>query len=297
MSAIDRLVLGTVALGLPYGVALQGDSRQLADQNEVGALIEQAVAAGITNFDTAPSYGLAEERLGRFLPADHGSVWTKLSNLPVDGGLAQAAERSLVQSLSRLNRDRIDCLQWHNWQATLAESTAFRSLWSELRADPRIASLGASTYGVDDALAAVRSGLFEQVQIEWNLLNQGVLDAVAEEAANLAVTLALRSVFLQGVLTEKGGFLPSALAGLAAPRARAAALAARFGLTLNALALRAALDHPARPRVLIGPDRPQQLAEILTHTALSPIPADVLAELRQLDLAENPLTDPRTWRF
>jgi aryl-alcohol dehydrogenase-like predicted oxidoreductase len=297
MSAVERLVLGSVALGLPYGIAAPAEKRRTAPEEEVRAIVEDAVAAGVAAFDTAPSYGLAESRLGRLLSRQNGAVWTKLSNLPTDDSLVQAAEQSLARSLAHLNRPRIDCLQWHNWRAELAESPEFRALWSGLRDDPRIGSLGASTYGVGDALAAVRSGLFEQIQIEWNLFNQGVLDAVAGEAAQRGVRLAVRSVFLQGVLTARGATLPPALAGLAEPRRGAERLAAEWGLALNGLALRAALDHPARPLVLIGPDRLWQLREMLQHAGLAPLPAQVFDELRRLDLAGDPLTDPRTWRF
>lgn len=297
MTVADRLVLGTVALGLPYGVAVNSAARTLPESDGVSQLIGQAITAGIPAFDTAPSYGMAEQRLGQFLPREGGQVWTKLSNLAADANLAQAAEQSLSLSLARLGRSRVDCLQWHNWQAELGQSAAFLSLWSRLREDPRVIRLGASTYGVTDALVAVRSGLFDQIQIEWNLLNQGVLDTIAEEADERGVRLALRSVFLQGVLTDKGRTLPPSLEGLSAPRTRAANLAKRLGLSLNALALRAALDHPAQPRVLVGPDRPQQLDEILSHAALPPLPVAALRELSELDLAGDPVTDPRTWRF
>jgi 1-deoxyxylulose-5-phosphate synthase len=297
MSTTARLVLGSVALGLPYGVAPQGDSREVAPEKQVRALVEATVAAGITVFDTAPSYGLAEQRLGLMLPQHGATLWTKLSNLPVDGDLGQRAEQSLTESLVRLNRDHLDCLQWHNWTAPLVASRQFRALWERLRDDPRIGRLGASTYGAEDALAAIRSGLFDQIQIEWNLLNQTVLDTVAGEAAERNVSVALRSVFLQGVLTAKGEILPPALARLAEPRRRAERLATGCGLPLNALALRAALDHPAQPLVLIGPDRLSQLREILDHAGLPPLPASALEELRELDLAGAPETDPRTWHF
>lgn len=297
MSSIDRLVLGTVALGLPYGVATSAAQRTLPNEADVQILIEHAAASGIATFDTAPSYGLAEERLGTHLPEGVGAVWTKLSNLTVDDSLAAAAKISIQHSLRNLNRPTITCLQWHNWQAHLAQSPHFLQVWAELRNDARIGSLGASTYGVIDALAAVRSGLFDQIQIEWNLLNQSVLNSVASEAHQRGITLALRSVFLQGVLTTKGERLPTSLTGLIAPRQKAERLALEHGLSLNALALRAALDHPARPMVLVGPDRLEQLSEILEHSALPQLSSNCLTAVADLDLGGDPQTDPRTWKI
>jgi aryl-alcohol dehydrogenase-like predicted oxidoreductase len=165
----------------------------------------------------------------------------------------------------------------------------FLEAWELLRSNNRIKGLGASTYGVQDALAAVKSGLFDLVQIEWNLLNQSVLNAIGKLASQNGVKIALRSIFLQGVLTVKGENLPNHLQKLAVPRGRAARLAMDFEMPINALALRAALDHVAKPYVLIGPDRLSQLHEIIEHSKL-----DELTEF-QLKLITNLNEEKITW--
>jgi aryl-alcohol dehydrogenase-like predicted oxidoreductase len=269
MSA-SRLVLGTAALGIPYGLSGGAGATGGADAPTASAVLRRALALGIETFDTAPSYGEAEARVGAVV-GERGRVWTKLSNLTVDASLTASALASVSASLSRLDRRCVELLQWHNWHAELASDRHFRACWDALSADPRVGALGASTYGTEDAHAAVRSGLFRTVQVEWNLLNQRVLEEIADTAVAAGVTIAVRSVFLQGVLTPKGT------------------------VPLNALALRAALGHRARPLVIVGPDREDQLLEIVEHAEMGGLDEATVRGLSGLDIGGDAV-DPRTWR-
>lgn len=290
----SRLVVGTAAIGMPYGLPdpATGVPRRL-DDAEAEALVRDAVACGLRVFDTAPAYGAAEERLGRALAGD-GVIWTKLDATTIaHGDPEEAACAALERSLQRLARSRVDVVQWHNWRAELREDERFCAAWHALGRDARCATLGASTYGPEDALAAVESGLFSVVQIEWNVLNQAALRAVAHTARSRGVRLAARSVLLQGVLTERGAHLPAHLSGLTTWRRRAATLAERFDMDLATFALRAALEHPDLDHVLVGIDA---LGQAAGHVAAATAGPALLpwAEIDALH-ADCELTDPRRW--
>jgi 1-deoxyxylulose-5-phosphate synthase len=289
-----RLVVGTAALGLAYGLAGADGSNAAPDEVTAIALLRRAWAEGIACFDTAPAYGEAEARLGRALPAE-GAVWTKFDRRLHPGELAPALQTSLAGSLQRLGRDKVEVFHWHNWTRATADEPGFARFWPGLAGDPRFGRLACSTYGVEDALAAVTSGWFAVVQVEANILNRSVLRAIAGPARVRGVTIAVRSVFLQGVLTPKGAQLPADLAGLQQARGQCAALAERLGIPLAQLALRTLLDDRDVGHVLIGVDRPQQLAEALTAADAGPLPDDVSAELASYEPTERALTDPRTW--
>jgi aryl-alcohol dehydrogenase-like predicted oxidoreductase len=296
----DRLVFGTAALGLDYGLARPGaeSSRNAMPARDVAlALVRAAHAKGLRVFDTAPAYGESEERLGAALEGLEAEVWTKVGRVErVDEGLSDTLERSLTDSLAKLRRPRVALLQWHNWTTSLGENQHFRAAWEKLSGDPRVGALGASTYGVADALAAVESGLFRWVQVEWNLLRPMVIDRVGALAQERGVNLSVRSVYLQGALTDEGRKLPS-LPTLEAGVARARALAAQSGLGLTALSLRAALEHRWIARVLMGIDRIEQVDEARAIAAGAGLSESVLSALPSLSLGDDPATDPRNWRL
>ncbi|MBI4021962.1 MAG: aldo/keto reductase, partial [Candidatus Andersenbacteria bacterium] len=59
---VSRLGLGTVEIGLPYGIG----ATALPSDKEAERILKTALELGITYFDTARGYGVAEERLGKF---------------------------------------------------------------------------------------------------------------------------------------------------------------------------------------------------------------------------------------
>ncbi|MFW5845814.1 MAG: aldo/keto reductase [Planctomycetota bacterium] len=279
----SKLVLGTAAIGLDYGRAhADGQPARKPDDRELLALLKAVRGLGVHCYDTAPVYGDAEQRLGRLLQRRE-RVWTKL-----DPGLHPAA--SLEGSCARLQRRPVDLLQWHSWSAGLLHDNVFLDSWSELVHLGDASAFGASTYGADDALEAVDCGCFSVLQVEWNLLDQHVIAAVGPKARTRKVQLAVRSVWLQGLLA--GRQPPNA--GLAAAVQRAGALAQRLQRPLPALALQAALEHPQIDHVLIGCDRAEQVAVV--HQALKAPPLDTEAwqAIWQLHVGP-PATDPRTW--
>jgi aryl-alcohol dehydrogenase-like predicted oxidoreductase len=283
-SLAPRLVFGAASLGMAYGLPRQGALANSAPaEADAAELVERALALGITTFDTAPAYGESEARLGRILGA-RGTVWTKVA--------AGDPAASLAASLSRLRRPSVELLQWHNWTAALGRDAAWTAAWSALRGDPRVARLGATTYGVADAVAAATSGLFEIVQCEFHVLNQGVVAALADHAGQGRVSVAVRSVLLQGALSDDGRALPDLpVLREGVRRARGAA----EGVGLTRLAMRAALEHPVIAHVLVGIDRLEQIEEAARIASGPALGADASARLAALDLGGDPACDPRTW--
>jgi aryl-alcohol dehydrogenase-like predicted oxidoreductase len=274
-----KLVFGAASLGMAYGLPRDdAAANQAPDESDATAIVEQALSLGVTTFDTAPAYGDSELRLGRAL-GGRGQVWTKVA--------AGDPSTSLDASLVRLQRPSVQLLQWHNWTAVLGGDASWVRAWSVLRGDARVERLGATTYGVDDAVAAAESGFFDVVQCEFNLLNQRVVAALSGRSIKVAV----RSVLLQGALTDEGRALPSkpALRG-GVERARSLAHG-----RLTRFALRAALEHPAITHVLIGIDRRAQLDEAVEIADGPSLTDDDRAAIASLDLAGDPATDPRTW--
>jgi aryl-alcohol dehydrogenase-like predicted oxidoreductase len=291
---LERIVVGTAALGLPYGLPRDGDAPKLMSEGDAALIVTTALASGVRRFDTAPAYGEAEARLGRVLGA-HGTVWTKVGRGELaTGDYAQELVEEVEHSRLRLRRQWIDVLQWHNWTPAIGELAWFRRAWKTLRRDERIGALGASTYGPADAVAAVASGMFDLVQVEWNLLNQKVVRTIEARARGANVTIAVRSVFLQGALTGDARPLPP-VPGLAAAVERVRITAAQCRLAVSHLALRAALDTPAVTYVLVGIDHPSQIDVIASICAAPPLTSEQRNAIEELDLGEDPAVDPRRW--
>ncbi len=79
-------------------------------QPEADRVMEQVIAAGINHIDVAPSYGLAEERIGPWMPAERSRFFLgcKTMERSRDGALAE-----MERSLKRLQVDQFDLYQIH----------------------------------------------------------------------------------------------------------------------------------------------------------------------------------------
>jgi len=60
---IEKIILGTVQLGLNYGV---NNTSGLPSKSEVNSILTTAQENGISRLDTAAAYGEAELRIGEF---------------------------------------------------------------------------------------------------------------------------------------------------------------------------------------------------------------------------------------
>lgn len=295
----SRAMLGTVQFGMPYGVA---NRTGMPDERSVAAIVAAAMDGGVTAFDTAASYGVSEEVLGRVFRrlgiVDRVTVVTKVRPLTLeereDGLRArEAIERSVADSRQKIGRDRLDAVLFHREEDAVWLDELRRladSGWCErcgvscdnvpgpatrFTADPRVAALQVPANLLDTR--HLRSGLFAA-------------------AARQRVAVFVRSAFLQGLLLMPESSIPAALAGVVPWRRQLEAIAASAALPMGELALRYLLSIEGVTSVLIGVETLEQLRENLGFFAAGPLPNDVLDALERLSPtpAEHEIT-PRLW--
>ena len=80
------------------------------DQAEADAVMEQVIAAGVNHIDVAPSYGIAEERVGPWLAREGDRFFVGCKTME---RTKAGAGLELRQSLERLQIDHFDLYQLH----------------------------------------------------------------------------------------------------------------------------------------------------------------------------------------
>lgn len=243
----------------------QGDDVKAAQ-----ALVEAALAADITLFDTADIYGLygsdkdgfgaAEGLLGRVLAAtpalrDAMVLATKggiVPGLPYDSSPAYLAE-ALDASLTRLRVGQVDLWQIHRPDLLAHPQETARAL-EKMVASGKVRAIGVSNHTPAQvaALATFLTVPLVSTQPEFSPLHldpiwDGTLDqAMAQDLAVLAWS------------PLGGGRLGSATGDV---QALLAAQGARFGVSAAAATYSWLLTHPARPIPIIGSQRAERIAE------------------------------------
>lgn len=281
-----RLCLGTVQFGVAYGIA--GRSEAVGDA-EARAILEVAHAGGIRRLDTAPAYGDIEARLGRLCTGLDFTIMSKIPALPADCTDDQAAAfvtRSLELSRERLG-DKLRRILFHE-SRDLAGPAGSR-LWeaaAQWCAREEVA-LGVSTYGPEQLDALGQIFPVQICQMPGNAFDQRLTGYGGHFEA---VEIALRSVFLQGLLlmTQNAGSkrLPAAAAALDRWHRRCS----DFGLTPLECALAIAKTLPGADFCAVGVDGTAHLEQIIAAWNGS-----TPREAPELAITDTAIIDPRQW--
>jgi aryl-alcohol dehydrogenase-like predicted oxidoreductase len=290
---VSALSLGTVSLGVDYGIAAPGGFGR-PSEDEAIRLVRAAIDWGVTLIDTAPAYGDSERIVGRAAGRDpRAIIATKVApSHPAPSHI----RTSLESSLRALDRDVLDIVQIHNATREMIDGGAVTDALLDAKRRGLVRILGASVYGEEAALAVIRSVEYGVVQVALNALDQRMMRDVLPAAEAAGVGVIVRSAFLKGALTPKAQWLPEALAPLREAAARARdALAGGSWERLPAAAMRFCLSVPHTASVLSGARTLAELDEAIAAEAAGPLDASALAMAAQLALRDERLLNPSYW--
>ena len=299
---VSRLGVGTAAFGLDrYGIPTPGEG--CVGVTEAIANIHRAIEGGVNFFDTAPAYGRSEELLGDAL-ADHKDclVATKVP-IPenVDeishSELTRRVNESLHESLRRLRRETIDVVQIHNAGVQVLRQGDMISCLEGAREAGKLRYIGASVYGEEAAMAAIRTGKIQVLQIALSLLDQRMRNKVIPEARAAGVGVLARSVLLKGTLTKRAQWLPPSLLALSQASERAVTELGTCWEALPGMALRFCLSVDGVNCVLSGVRNSAEVEDCLEACAAGPIAPALLAKAYGLGLDDERLLNPSHWQL
>ena len=294
---VSALSLGTVSLGVDYGIAAPREFGR-PGEDEAIRLVRAAIDCGITLVDTAPAYGDSERIVGRAAGRDPRVIIATKVMPPhsAPSHLAAQIHTSLEKSLRALGRDVLDIVQIHNATRQMMDEGAVTDALLDAKRRGLVRVLGASVYGEEPALAVIRSGDYGVVQVALNTLDQRVMRAVLPAAGAAGHGVIVRSAFLKGALTPKAQWLPAPLASLGEAAARARdVLADGSWDRLPQAAMRFCLSVPNVASVLAGARTLAELDAAIAAEAAGPLDASTLAMAAQLALTDERLLNPSYW--
>ncbi len=303
--SVSEVSLGTVELGMEYGLKEDGESSVPAE-TVARNLLNRAIDSGVNFIDTAAQYGNSEEIIGRALK-DRRSEYVLATKClhRLDEGLDYAESRrsiseSIDQSLSRLQADHIDLLQVHGRDSIELEQRMIRDgeVMDELekaRKAGKVRYLGYSSYSEDAALTAIGDSRWDTLQIACNILDHRYLKRVIPEARKCGVGIIVRSALLKGALTEKIRFMPERLKPLSEHIDRLVEIQSATPYSLPELALRFVLSIPDISTIIVGADRIKYLEEAVSTSDGLGLSEELLLKLGDMSLDDPFLLNPGNW--
>lgn len=190
-----------------------------SDIEEVNQSLDEAVAQGVTFFDTAWGYaeGKSEEILGALIrrhPSKrlyYGTkippknfIWPSKSNFtleecfPYDHIIAYTEK-----SLKNLGVESIDLQQFHVWEDAWAEQDEWQRAVEKLKQEGKVQQFGISVnrWEPNNVLKTLKTGQIDAVQVIYNIFDQAPEDALFPLCRELDIATIARVPFDEGTLT------------------------------------------------------------------------------------------------
>ena len=251
------------------------------DLDATRAVVDAALDAGVTFFDTAAVYGNggdSERFLGEILEGrrDRAVLATKFGWGSAEGyGTADTARRSLEESLERLRTDYVDLYYLHKPDASTPIAETLGALDELVRAG-KVRALGCSNFSAEQLADADRvagelgTARFTVLQNHYNLLRRDDDADVLPLCRELGVAYVPYFPLASGLLTGKyrrGEPAPEGtrLAGREIEDERfdrieaLTAFAEERGRSLHELALSALASTPGIGSIIAGATKPEQV--------------------------------------
>ena len=300
MRPIDPLdlipvTLGTAALGQRYGLT---NSHEPMTETCARAILDRAWERGIRSIDTAPAYGAAEQRIGRWIEV-RGIRPTIISKAPSMADIDDASVSDRLESIAKRSRRMLDkplidsyLLHQHaDWRRSSVRASLRR-----LQDQGVVGAIGLSGYDATEINDLITIDRPDLIQLPFSIFDRraessGLLD----RAADTGIAVFARSVYLQGLLFMDPATLPPYFHDAKPVLERLRRLAAEAECDLETIGILGALRAPVISSVVIGLVSSDQVDRAVT-SAKATVDGAVIAEAVRIGAElPNDIRDPRQW--
>lgn len=286
---MNRLALGTIQFGLPYGIANQTGQVSRAEAN---AMLQLALANGLDTLDTAIAYGDSETCLGE-VDTQRFKVVTKLPAVPDScENVSNWVQQQVSMSLSRLSVNKVYGLLLHrSEQLQGSNGLELYQALQALKDNGQVQKVGISIYSPTELDALIPRYRFDLVQAPFNLVDQRLyrtdwMRRLKEED----VEIHTRSAFLQGLLLMSQADIPDKFSQWDRIWQIWHQWLTNYAASAVQACLAFPLSFPEIDRVVVGADSVSQLAQIVSAANMA-----LQADLPEIHSDDENLINPAKW--
>ncbi len=287
---IDKIVLGTVQLGMPYGI---NNALGKPNEKECIEILNEAFASGIRTLDTARAYGSALQIIGNY----HKSSSNKFKVINKFHANSAQLSTDVQVELDELQIGQFEAYLFHSFSDFRnADSQLIKEL-IDLKKKALFSKIGVSVYGNEQFEMAIQNDVIDMIQFPYNLFdNASKRGDMIRLAKSRGKELHVRSVFLQGLFFMEENTLPEKMKAFGPYLRRIKLLAQNESISMQELAISYALNTEGIDKVLIGVDSLNQLrTNLQVITKVKALPGLLKSNVDGIDVKEVDLLSPINW--
>jgi aryl-alcohol dehydrogenase-like predicted oxidoreductase len=287
----NKLVLGTVQMGLDYGINNPSGKIQQKDSFEI---LSYAYEAGIRFLDTAAGYGESHKVIGSFHKENPDQLFNIITKIPHHLDKVNLSD-TIAKYLMELNVNQIDILLFHSFEH-YEQNPSIKYLLEKLQAEGAIRKMGVSIYTNEQFKVVMQDESVNVIQLPYNVLdNKSIKGELLNEAKERGKEIHSRSAFLQGLFFKDYNDNNPIVAYLKDSLKKIQALSVEYGITLETLLLNYCLINNNIDKVLIGVDSIEQLNSNLNVFEIS-LPESLVHTIDAIIINDLDYLNPSLWK-
>lgn len=290
MKLSNKLILGTVQMGLDYGINNSRGKVRLEDSLNI---LKEAYSAGIRTLDTAEVYGNAHNVIGKHHEENQNQYFDVITKIP-DKTSFEIVKSKIYNYLNDLGVDKLSTLLFHSFDSYKSNPT-LKGILLELKSEGLFNYLGVSVYTNQEIEAIIIDDEIDLIQLPFNLLdNYSQKGELLKRGKEMGKIIHTRSAFLQGLFFKNPDEEHNIVSQLKTELSTIKEYSLLNDISISNLALGYCLAQDHIDKVLIGVDSVSQLYENL-KALKNPIPNELLKQIDRIFVEDKNLINPSLW--
>jgi aryl-alcohol dehydrogenase-like predicted oxidoreductase len=290
VQSINKIVLGTVQLGLNYGI---NNTLGKPESEKAVDILLYAYESGIRTLDTADAYGDSQSVIGEYHRQYSDKKFNVISKFKANS-LTGSLTDKIKQDINKMSVDYLDGYMFHDYNDYYNGDEYINELVFNKKAG-LIKKIGVSIYTNEQIEKVSNDSRIDFIQLPYNLLdNNSIRGELISRAKKNRKEIHIRSVFLQGLLFMDREKIPQNLQRLKPYLLKIDAIAAKQNLQMEALALNYVEHNNDIDFILIGVDSKEQLSKSLLIIGTEKN-RNIYDEIDNIRVKEVELLNPVNW--
>lgn len=295
---ISEFTLGTVQLGMPYGV---NNSHGMPTYDESARILQTALDCGVCSFDTAAAYGTSEEVLGKFF-GDSNAEKTIITKVKFSDTIEKNIEKVLFEqvqaSVKALKLNKLPFLMLHRDEYIDVYGKPLIDALNNLKSEGLVDNIGVSFNDKSKIERLMDTGIFNHIQIAQNIFdNNEIKSGRVENLQKNGISVFVRSVYLQGLFFADFDTVPSNIKSVYPAIEKIRTIAEENNITTAQLAVAFIRDAKGVTSSVLGCETPEQIIDNVKNFSAPSLTDKVYDKIYELsdEIPEN-ATKPWTWK-
>lgn len=294
---ISELTLGTVQLGIPYGI---NNKNGMPSYEQSAGILQTAIDGGIVSFDTAKGYGKSEAVLGRFF-SENPAMKTLITKVEFDKESPDEIKDSLFEkvkdSAKVMGLSKLPLVLLHSESYLEKYGKTLIDALKELKEEGLTDSVGISFSDKSKLMEMTDPKVFDSVQIPANMFdNEEIRNGRIKELSKSGIAVYVRSVYLQGLFFMDTDSLPPKIKSAKPALDKLRHIAKDNNLSMTALALSYMRGAEGITSLVLGCETKEQLKESLSLFDLPPLSQGISDKITEIsEEIESVVIRPWEW--